>query len=274
VSTPSHYIHGTDPEEQKRLTLLNTVLLNDGCLKELNLKGGEKVLDVGSGLGQFSRAMARVAGTRVVGIERSDEQIAQAVQQAKADGEEGLVEFRAGDARQLPLEEAEWRTFDVAHTRFVLEHVPDPLNVVKQMVRAVKPGGRVLLADDDHDVLRMYPEIPGFMQLWEAYMQTYRELGNDPFIGRKLPALLSEAGTKPVRTTWVFFGSCHGHPHFNVYVDNLIKVIQGARDQILKDGLFNASSFDQVVGSFGQWRREPGAALWYSVCWAEGRRVD
>jgi hypothetical protein len=45
----SHYVHGTDSEEQKRLTLLNTVLLNEACLKELALRGGEKILDVGSG---------------------------------------------------------------------------------------------------------------------------------------------------------------------------------------------------------------------------------
>src|SRR5919204_6304834 len=118
---PAHYVHGTDPEEQARLTRLNDIL-NAGTLRELALAGGERVLDVGAGLGQLSRAMARATGSRVVAVERSPEQRAEALRQARAAGEEGLVELRAGDARELPLTRAEWGSFDVAHTRFLLEH--------------------------------------------------------------------------------------------------------------------------------------------------------
>ena len=153
----SVYIHGTSPEEQRRLTLLNTVLLNEPSLKELALAGGEKILDVGSGLGQFSRAMAKKAGRKVLGVEQSEEQIREAVAQSRHDGEESLVEFRQGDARDLPLSVAEWGSFDLVHTRFVLEHIPDPLSVVRQMVRAARSGGRIVLADDDHENLRLCP---------------------------------------------------------------------------------------------------------------------
>jgi ubiquinone/menaquinone biosynthesis C-methylase UbiE len=99
----SEYIHGTEPEEQQRLTLLNTILLNEGTLHELRLQKGDRILDVGSGLGQLSRAMARQAKTRAIAIERSEEQIAEAARQAKTEGEEHLVEFRQGDATDLPL---------------------------------------------------------------------------------------------------------------------------------------------------------------------------
>jgi hypothetical protein len=44
------YIHGTHPEEQQRLSLLNRVL-NPASLRELNLAGNERILDCGSGLG-------------------------------------------------------------------------------------------------------------------------------------------------------------------------------------------------------------------------------
>jgi cyclopropane fatty-acyl-phospholipid synthase-like methyltransferase len=53
--TSSEYIHGTHPDEQARLSLLND-LLNRGSLRELQLQGGERVLDVGCGLGQLARA--------------------------------------------------------------------------------------------------------------------------------------------------------------------------------------------------------------------------
>lgn len=265
------YIHGTDPEEQARLSLLND-LLNLGSLRELGLQGGERILDVGCGLGQLSRAMARAAGERVVGIERSAEQIAEAQRQAGRADETGLVKFRQGDALQLPLRDEEWGTFDLAHTRFLLEHVADPLAVVRAMARAVRPGGRIVLEDDDHDGLRLWPEPPGFVKLWQAYQRSYEHLGNDPAIGRRLVSLLVDAGAEPVRNTFVFFGSCAGDPRFSLYVENLIGVVAGARTTVVEAGLLDAAAFDTAIAALRGWSRDAAATLWYAVSWAEGRR--
>jgi len=265
------YIHGTDPEEQARLSLLND-LLNIGSLRELELQGGERILDVGSGLGQLSRAMARAAGVRVLGIERSAEQIAEAERQAAQAGEAALVEFRLGDALQIPLRDEEWGTFDLAHTRFLLEHLGDPLAVVRAMLRAVRPGGRVVLEDDDHDGLRLWPEPPGFAPMWQAYQRSYEHLGNDPAIGRRLVSLLVEAGAVPVRNRFVFFGSCAGDPRFSLYVDNLVGVIVGARTTVVEAGLLDPAAFDAAIAALRAWSRDAAATLWYAVSWAEGRR--
>ena len=126
------------------------------------------------------------------------------------------MEFRQGDARQLPLRDEEWGTFDLAHTRFLLEHVADPLAVVAAaMARAVRPGGRIVLEDDDHEGLRLWPEPPRIRPtLWQAYQRSYEHLGNDPAIGRRLVSLLVDAGATPVRNSFVFFGSCAGDPRF------------------------------------------------------------
>jgi len=72
--------------------------------------------------------MARKVGPAgaVIGIERSEHQIADALRGAAQGGEEGLVEFRQGEADRLPLQDSEWRQFDVAHARYLLEHVSDP----------------------------------------------------------------------------------------------------------------------------------------------------
>ena len=269
--TSSHYLHGTQPDEQRRLSLLND-LLNAGSLREMRLQGGERVLDVGSGLGQLSRAMARAAGARVIGVERSAEQIAEAERQAAQAGEAGLVEFRQGDALRLPLRDEEWGTFDIAHTRFLLEHLREPAPVVQAMSRAVRPGGRIILEDDDHDLMRLWPEPPGFTELWQAYQRSYESLGNDPIVGRRLVSLLVEAGAEPARNALVFFGSCAGEAHFPYYVENLISVINGARATVVGAGLLDTASFDAAIAALSEWSRGAAATIWYAVAWAEGRR--
>ena len=269
----SQYLHGTRPLEQKRLARLNT-LINRASLRELAPGGARRILEVGSGLGQFARDMARAAGpgARVLGIERSREQIQGAVRAARLAGESRLVAWRRGDALSLPLRRGEWGSFDVAHARFLLEHVPDPLRVVRSMVRAVRPGGRIVLEDDDHDVIRLWPEPAGFTPLWRAYIRSFDRLGNDPAIGRRLVSLLYEAGARPRRNTWIFFGSCSGSPDFKAYVDNLAGVVSGARKAIVEGGLLPARTFDQAVAALGPWKRRPDAAFWFAMAWAEGIR--
>jgi cyclopropane fatty-acyl-phospholipid synthase-like methyltransferase len=55
------YIHGYSREEQERLTLMQQ-LVNEAELQVLDLAGAERILDVGAGLGQMVRALARAAG--------------------------------------------------------------------------------------------------------------------------------------------------------------------------------------------------------------------
>lgn len=265
------YLHGTSADEQGRLSLMNR-LMNEAALERLGLKGGERIVDFGAGLGQLSRGMARASGRTVVGIERSGEQLGVARAQAKAAGEEGLLELRQGEVEAPPLRDDEWGSFDLAHGRFVLEHVQDPAAVVRQMVLAVRPGGRVVLQDDDHDVLRCHPEPPGFGPLWRAYERTYDRIGCDPYVGRRLVSLLHQAQARPVRCDFVFFGGCAGEERFAGLVENMIGLFLGARDPIVEGGLLPAPEFERAVEELRQWGERPDAAFWYAIFWAEGVR--
>ncbi len=261
----STYIHGTDPEEQRRLALLNT-MLNRRCLAELAPRADDRVLDVGSGLGQFTHALAEAVGAagRALGIERSPEQLAQA--QAIAPP---LAEFREGDAYALPLTGSEWGSFDLIHSRFLLEHLSDPLAAVRQMVKAARPGGRIVLEDDDHALLRLETEPPGFPALWTSYQRAYDRLGNDPLTGRRLVSLLHQAGARPSRATLIPWSNCAGNDDFPELIRNLIEVIRTGREQVVAGQLLSGPSFDAATNEIASWAQLPDAVLWYAVSWAE-----
>ena len=271
MTSTSRYVHGTHPEEQRRLADLNA-LVNQASLAALQPKRGERALDVGSGLGQFARALAQATGTRVVGVERSPEQLARAEALASEAGEGGLVEFRAGDALALPLSSSEWGSFDLAHARFLLEHVPEPQEVVNGMARAVRSGGRVVLEDDDHEMLRLWPEPPGVMTVWRAYIRTYDRLGNDPHVGRRLVELLANAGLEPRRIALPLFGACAGEAAFPAYVANLAGVLSGARDAILDTGGVSREGLDAALDAIRVWGERRDATFWFTISWAEAAK--
>jgi len=269
--TKAIYIHGSKEEEQARLSALND-FLNKGCLEKLPIFEGAHVVDIGSGLGQFSRLMGSKVGEmgRVVGVERDRHQWQKATALAKEQGEEQLVDFRLGDAYDLPLAEAEWGSFDIAFSRFVLEHLAKPSKAVAQMAKAIKKGGRVILTDDDHATYRLSPEPPGFSIIWNAYIRSYERIGNDPFIGRRLTSLLYENGLQPNRLTSVFFGACAGEPTFRFISDNLIGILVGAKELMLQEQLITSMHFEDSLASIRKWQQLPDAALSYSIDWAEG----
>ncbi|OLD62202.1 MAG: hypothetical protein AUI33_13715 [Ignavibacteria bacterium 13_1_40CM_2_61_4] len=140
------------------------------------------------------------------------------------------------------------------------------------MVRAVRPGGRIVLEDDDHDVMRLWPEPPGLVAVWRAYIRGYERNGNDPYVGRRLVALLHQAGAAPARNAWLFFGGCAGDGRLDLFVHNLAGLLEGARESILQGGDLDGARFDAAIGAVRAWGGRPDAAFWFARCWAEGVR--
>lgn len=275
----SIYVHGSSEREQERLRMMNEVL-NPRALRLIDVRPGDRVAEFASGLGQMSRAFARASGPKgiVVGVERSaaqrDAALRMLAETAPADPDRAPIDLRLGDALAPPFADAEWGSFDVAHTRFLLEHLPNPCDLVRVMVRAVRPGGRVILQDEDHEIFRVWPEVPGFTDVWRAYIESYERAGNDPRIGRKLVALLADAGARPSRCEWVFFGGCSGEPRFPLLVENLARVLEGASAATAATGQVTEAQVTDVVARLRAWGTRGDAALWFALAWVEGIRPD
>ena len=106
---------------------------------------GDAVLDLGSGSGMDSFLAALAVGPegRVVGVDMTDEQLAKAGRLA-AEGGIGNVEFRQGYIEDPPVDEA---AFDCAISNGVINLSPDKPAVFAAVARALRPGGRLALAD-------------------------------------------------------------------------------------------------------------------------------
>jgi len=104
---------------------------------------GERVLDLGCGLGDFAAALAQ-HGAAVVGCDVAETALRLA--RARHPG----VEFvRSGE--ELPFADA---SFDVVWAGEVLEHVQDGLGLLAEARRVLRPGGRLLLSTPGHGPLR------------------------------------------------------------------------------------------------------------------------
>ena len=117
---------------------------------------GEDVLDVGSGTGSLTAAVAAVAPTsRVVGIDRSEPYVAL----ARARHASPRLQFAVGDAQRLPFDEA---SFDRTLSSLIVNFIPDPDAAVREMIRVTRPGGTVAAAVWDYgagmEMLRVFWE--------------------------------------------------------------------------------------------------------------------
>ena len=107
------------------------------------------VADVGTGTGFLAEA-AIDAGARVIGIDISDGMLAQVT--ARLAGRE--FEARRGDTAALPLADGE---VDAVLGNMVLHHAEDPPAAIREMARALRPGGTLVITDADthtHEWLR------------------------------------------------------------------------------------------------------------------------
>jgi len=113
------------------------------------LKGDQKnssLLDLATGTGDvlFSLIKHSDGFNRVIGVDMSYNMLDFAVRKSAGNGTEEKVDFVLGDANSIPVRTG---SFDIVTMAFGIRNISEPVNALKEILRALTPGGRVLILE-------------------------------------------------------------------------------------------------------------------------------
>src|ERR1700756_4241955 len=200
--------------------------------KRLDLVAGDKVLDVGCGIGGATFPLAEITGPKglAVGVDISWAMIALATRRC---GTRQGMEFRVGEACTIPYADG---FFDAARCERVFLYLPDRMAAIHEMKRVVKPGGQVCLIDTELDCTAVYSNK---RELTRKMTSIVAATMPNPNSARELPALARKAGLKNVNAETFAISTPH---------EFFVRVMAGTLMKAAEDGIVAQGQVEEWLG--------------------------
>jgi ubiquinone/menaquinone biosynthesis C-methylase UbiE len=221
-----------------------------------HLQAGMRLLDCGCGPGTITIGLAeRVAPGEVIGMDRESSQLD--IARELAAGQGPAIDFQPGSAYRLPFPD---HSFDAVFSHALLEHLKQPVEVLREFHRVLRPGGVAGVRCPDWGGFLIHPMGPLLLEAIGFYRNLQVSNGGDVLVGRKLGSLLREAGFARVRPS----ASYETHEPsviggFIAYgIETAEPAAMGAEE----------SSLASMAEECRRWSREPNA--FFAQAWGEG----
>lgn len=210
-----------------------------------------KVLDAGTGFGILALELAGQLPVNVMGVDVDDSKlsVAKELQSRLNEGSYfysgSEVQFRNENLYALSFKGEE---FDSVISRFVYQHLDDPMRATRELYRVMRAGGYICIIDVDDQFSITYPESKGAMQkLEQAFAEMQAKRGGDRFVGRKLSTYLHEAGfeiqgtaIQPLAQHSVIKSTDASHQFF-------LNRLYGAKEEMIAKDILTEKEFEQYV---------------------------
>lgn len=191
------YIHGFTKDEQDRL-FKQARIHEEVIFPQVDFSSCNEILEIGSGVGaQTKILLERFPHVKIQCVDASKEQIARAKQALAPETKTGRVGIKQADALNLPFDD---NSFDGAFICWLLEHVQNPVEMLEEARRVLRPGGVIYCNEVFNATFYMHPYSPATLKYWMEFNDLQWSLKGDPFVGGKLANYLIKAGYQNVTT--------------------------------------------------------------------------
>ena len=234
--------------------------------EHLALRPGDRLLDVGCGLGDAAMALAGDVqpGGAVVGVDASEAMLAVARERAAAGGL--AVDFHVADAMAIDQPDA---SFDACRSERMLQWVPDVELAIAEMVRVLRPGGRLSLIDTDWRTIAA--DVPD-VDAWEVVRAALlASRGGAAAAGGRLLNLCRERGLEGIASTaashlWTAWDPDHEPGPSGLFP------LRSAVPQLVEMGLLDASVAARFVADVVDAARRDRTCISVTMIAVTGRR--
>jgi len=261
------YVHGYSSRENQRLED-QAVTLTGLLHSDTGYPPGSLVLEAGCGVGaQTLTLLEKSPGAHFISVDISSASLEKARAKAGAAGFDN-IEFRVADIFDLPFEP---ETFDHVFLCFVLEHIPDPLQVLTRLKTVLKPGGSITAIEGDHGSTYFYPDSRSAHDAIQCLIDLQASSGGNSEIGRELYPLFVRSGLIDVQVSprMVYVDSSRPHLVEGFTKKTFTAMIEGVREKALSEGLTSEAAFDQGIRDLYR-TAEPDGVFCYTFFKAVG----
>jgi SAM-dependent methyltransferase len=269
VSANIGYIHGYSDDESARL-LQQAEYLAPWVFDGVRLDGARTLLELGIGVGAETRLIrARWPELRVLGVDISAHQLEHAAQVLGADLPSGRVMIARASATALPFGD---RAADAGFVCWLLEHVPDPVGVLRECARVVRPGGSVFVTEVYNASVTIEPYRPEIERYWAAFTATQRSAGGHPNIGARLAEIADRAGLEVVSHRFLqVLGDARDPEGRLQHLRYFRELLRSGSAEVVVAGAFAEAELANVWAAFDEAEAAEDAVICYTPAKLEAR---
>lgn len=258
------YLHGYNSQEQQRL-IDQAGFLAPLIYPDVDFSGCKKLIEVGSGVGaQTAVLLGLFPELEITSVDFSETQLAKASENLREYA--GRVTLVCQDAHKLQLDQE----FDSAFVCWTLEHVTDPIQVLKRMRAHLSPGAKIHITEVFNSTFYCFPNSPAMEHYYKVYNQQQIGFGGNPDVGAQLGNLLFHAGFKDIKLSHGGFHLDQSQPaELKRFIEFWKILMKSGAPGMMEAGKISQSEIDAMENDLDQILADENTVFFYQFVQAK-----